>query len=500
MKAALEILLTALALLLVACIEPQKQTATESQPRLVKFNRPGIPVVDIRILVKSGSADDPVGKDGLARFTSKLMLRGTERFNRDSINNRLQLLGTELDVNVDRETILFRCKTLRENLDQSYELLSDILLHPSFTTLEAERTRTEQLDEIDNIIEDDGRLALCAFQSILYSGHRYSHPVEGILSAVKSLSATDAESFYRSNFKSDNIIIGIAGDYPDGFARKAQSDIASLPAGFKKLDRGTATPVPARKVVLVEKENRTQNHFRIGNIVTYDRTNADYYPLIVANAYLGQHRESFGRLYQTIRTERGLAYGAYSYLEHFEQAGWSKLPSSLIPWMPTYRSIWTYPKSINTEFAIKLAMLELSKLADGCLDSASFDKSRLFATNHFAFQHETIAQRMELRMEELLFGNSGYVDGYAPRIESVTQSEAVDAVRRNWLTDRFLLVAVVSDAEAFKVSLLDSVTTIEYPSGATSAGQEEVDQAVKAFDLGLTESDFTIVKAAELFE
>ncbi|MBU1319920.1 MAG: insulinase family protein [candidate division Zixibacteria bacterium] len=498
MKSTVITLISIVAILTLSCSLEKQQYGTESV-QMVQLHKGGIPVVIIQVLVKSGSADDPVGKEGLARFTASLMERGSAKFSRDQIESTLQLLGTELNIRVNRETILFTCQTLKENLDQSYDILSDILLHPGFPGDEVSRLISEQQDDIDDIVEDDSRLSLAILQGSLYVGHRYAHPVPGVKSAVGTFTTSDAESFYAANFKADNIIIGIAGDYPPEFANRFREDFETLKRGFARHDRGTAIPVSGRRVVLVEKENRSQTHFRIGNIMTYDRNSPDYYPLLVANTYFGQHRESFGRLYQTIRTERGLSYGAYAYAEHFMQSGWSKLPQALIRWSPTYFSIWTYPKAENAEFAIKLALLELTKLTTGAPPEEDIEKMKQFDINHFPFMYETPEQRLTLEMEQLYSGDSAYIADYPNRIARVTAAGVFDVAKRNWSPEDYVLVAVVSDGEKFRAELLDSQTTIDYPSGATDVGLEDVDEQVKRFDLKLTENDFTILRASDLF-
>jgi zinc protease len=494
------LILISIAALLVASCSLEKQPYSAGSVEMARFHKPGIPVAIIQVLIKSGSADDPVGKEGLARFTASLMKRGTSKLNMDQIESELQLLGTDLRIAVHREATTFRCETLKENLERSYALLSDILMHPSFPESEIERLKSEQLDDIDKIVEDDSRLSLAALQNALYAGHRYAHPVPGLKSAVERLTAADADSFYKAIFKADNIVVGIAGDYPPEFADTLEEDFGRLSRGFVRQERGTVSPVIGKKVVLVEKENRAQTNFRIGNIMTYNRSSADYYPLIVANTYFGQHRESFGRLYQTIRTERGLAYGAYAYLEHFLQSGWSKLQQRLIPWSPTYFSIWTYPKAENAEFAIKLALLELTKLTTNVIPESDIDKMKQFDINHFPFMYETPGQRLDLEMEQLYYDDSTFITEYPERIADVTGAEVFDAARRNWSPDNYMLVAVVSDGEKFKEQLLDNETTIEYPSGATNTGLEEVDKQVETYDLKLEDGDFKIVKAADLFE
>jgi zinc protease len=277
------------------------------------------------------------------------------------------------------------------------------------------------------------------------------------------------------------------------------SDLWKFPSGFSRPNLGNATPVSGRKVLLIQKENRTQTHFRIGNMASYDRSSPDYYALLVANTYLGQHRESFPRLFKEIRAERGLAYRACSYAEHFEQIGWTKLPHPLIPWNPTYYSMWSFPKASNAEFTIKLAMLEFSNLIEHRIGPGDLDRMKRFSMNHFAFLHETPAKRLGLELEQIYFRDSTYIEQYPERVSRVTAAEASAAVRERWSADNWLLVAVVSDAEQFKAELLDGKTVVEYPPGTSNIDLETRDEQVRRYDLKLSADDITIVEASELF-
>ena len=56
------------------------------------------------------------------------------------------------------------------------------------------------------------------------------------------------------------------------------------------------------------------------------RADADYYPLMVANSFLGEHRTFNGRLMNELRGERGLNYGDYSYIEYWDSAAVHQQP------------------------------------------------------------------------------------------------------------------------------------------------------------------------------
>jgi zinc protease len=73
------------------------------------------------------------------------------------------------------------------------------------------------------------------------------------------------------------------------------------------------------------------------------RADEDFYPLMVANSYFGEHRTFNGVLMNELRGLRGLNYGTYSYIENFIQDGGSTLMLPNVPRRQQYFSVWIRP-------------------------------------------------------------------------------------------------------------------------------------------------------------
>lgn len=495
------ILIVSILLFAVTCSGGEKN-AVSDEPGIIKFVSVPVdrlPVVHFGMVIKSGSASDPQGKEGLAWFTANLLKRGSKSYNREQIEKGLEEIGGQLDVRVEREAIVITGKTLRENLDKYYAIFSDIILNPKFPSDEVAGLRTDQEQAIKNIIRNDARLCHEAFLRELYDGHHYSHPAQGNLGSAAKLTANDAERFYRKHFVKGNVICGLAGMYSPEFEKKFQDDMNKLKRGMVQ-DRTEMVAQPAElRVVLVEKPGRDQSQIRIGKMIDYTRRDSLWYTYLAANTYLGQHRESFGRLYTAIRSERGLSYGAYSYHEHFRQSGWSKNPMPLTPFNPQYFSIWTYPKRINTEFAIKMAVHELHKILTGGIEPNQLQKFVSFQVNHFPFLIETAEQQLLMQMEEIYYGQPDFIENFEKKLQSVSHANISDILNQSWSSDALLIVVVTDSAGAMKEELLTQETSLELPSGATEAGLEDVNNRVKNIDLGLEAKDIRIIDAEKLF-
>lgn len=486
------ILITVSSFLFLSCVGSKSNN-------LVILKKPGMPVVYFRVMISAGSAMDPASKPGLAYFTANLLNKGTASFSRDDIESKLDQIGGEVDVSVDKEVVVISGKTLSENVGTFYSIFREILTAPTFPEDQARLRQSEQVDEINQIREDDRSLAAAVFENRLFEGHRCGHIVEGTEVSVKRFTREDAAAFYRDNYLKGNVLAGIGGAVDDTLIERFQSDLSKLPSG--KVVRSDVVPKAAkyRQVVLIEKENRAQSQLRIGHIVDYNRTNPDYYAMRLLGCYLGEHRESFGRLFKTVRAERGLAYGAYAYAEHFRQSGWSKLMDNGIPRNDQYFNMWTYPKAINFEFCIKLMLKEMTDVTTGPIPEEDFNTVKAYVANQFPFLMETPDKQLGMRLDAMWYNMPTFVDKFQENINKVARDGMQSVALDHLHPDKVLIVAVVSNGETAKKELLSGETQLELPSGAEEGKLETINKEIKAIDLGLKAEDITIVRASELF-
>ena len=180
---------------------------------------------------------------------------------------------------------------MAEKVGEFYSIFREILTAPTFAEDQAKKMQSEQLDRINNIREDDSRLALGVFENKLFEGHRYGHLIEGTEEAVKGFTRNDAYRFYRDNYLQGNILAGISGAVEDTLVERFEADLGKMPSG--QVVRSAAEPKPekSRCVILVEKENRAQMQLRIGHVVDHNRTNP-LFPNAVVGRLPGENREA----------------------------------------------------------------------------------------------------------------------------------------------------------------------------------------------------------------
>ncbi|MEA2693197.1 MAG: zinc protease [Acidobacteriota bacterium] len=462
----------------------------------------GSPLVAIRLLFDAGSIYDPAGKEGLAALTAQMIGQaGTAKRSYSDLVEALYPMAATIDSNADREVTVFYGQVHRDTLADYTALLEEALLHPGFGQADFERNKEQLLAYLTTTLRssDDEALGLEAIQDEIFSRHPYGHPSEGTVAGLKSITLDDVKGFYREHYTRANLILGVAGGYPAGYAEQLEKDFAALPAG--QPGRKALPPAPktsGRNFHLIEKETASVGvHF--GYALPVNRAEADYYPLMVANSYLGEHRTFHGRLQQQLRQARGLNYGDYSYVEYWLTPPRTSKPTPNVPRREQFFSVWLRPLVPSTaQFALRDALYEVGRVRDKGLTQAEFDLTREFLLNYSKLWGQTLANRLGFQMDSRYYGMPSYLDEIQGRLPKLTLDEVNRAARKYLQTESYEAVIVTAKAAELKAALQkDGPSPMKYNSQA-APDVLEADKTIEALPVKPTAIE--IVPVGQVFE
>jgi zinc protease len=279
---------------------------------LLVAERPGVPIVAVRVFTRAGSAFEPGDRPGLANLTGALLTRGTARRTGPDLDATIEFVGGTLEAGAGRDGLTASLSVLKRDLPLGLDLLAEVVLTPAFPEAELKRKVAQIQAAIKRREEDPNTVASRALARLVFANHPYATPVEGTLESVAKLTRDDVLAFYRSHVRPDTTIIAVVGDVSVAEARRA------VLARFGGWPRPMATPPAAPPSVTstppreetVSKE-LTQATILLGR-QAIRQVDPDYFPLAVASYVLGGGSAS--RLYTRVRDEGGLAYAVYSYV------------------------------------------------------------------------------------------------------------------------------------------------------------------------------------------
>ena len=188
------------------------RTVLDNDATLLVAERPGLPMVVLSMVLKTGAAVDPQDKQGLANLTATLLTRGTKSYSAQALAEELDFLGTSLSVNAGNDATTISLTTLTKNLDRSFALLAEVVLSPSFPQDEFERIRTEIEGRLHSNEEDPGWVAGKAFREHLYPQHPYGRLISGQAETLARVTPDDIRQFHATYYRPNNAIIAVAGE------------------------------------------------------------------------------------------------------------------------------------------------------------------------------------------------------------------------------------------------------------------------------------------------
>lgn len=299
------------------------------------------------IIINAGSRDEGHGKDGLAHFIEHLLFKQTEKRNTNQILNRLELVGADLNAYTTKEYTCVHASFLKPHLERSLDLFEDIIFHSVFPEEEMKKEKEVILDEISSYQDQPDEAINDDFEDLLFEGHPLGRNILGTPESVKNFKKQDIQQFMQSNYRTDEIIIGILGDYDlKTIIRISEKLYGKIPANLPERTREKIGIYKPQKHVFAKPIN--QAHCVIGKRA-YSFHDKNRTAFLLLNNLLGGNGMS-SRLNLEIREKYGIAYTIESNYTPMSDTG--------------IFSIYFGTDPEKTEKAIKLLEKELKKLRD----------------------------------------------------------------------------------------------------------------------------------------
>jgi zinc protease len=462
------------------------------------------PLITLRVIVRAGSAYDPSGKEGLATLTAALLNEGgNQTLSYKEILKKLYPMAGSINAQADKEVVTFVGEIHKDNLDNFYRIFADNLLKPRFDSAEFERLREDAINNLAKTLRgnNDEELGKQALEIQLYQSHPYGHAVGGTVQGLKRIKLEDVKDFYKRFYTRSNIMIGTAGDLPEQFLNRIKTDFAALPEGTLNALKLQNPMMPeGLELTIIEKETDS-SAISFGFPINITRKDPDFYALLIANSFLGEHRTFNGILMQNMRAKRGLNYGDYSYIEHFVQDGGSTFPLPNTPREQQYFSVWIRPVSNeNRLFALREAMWEIDRFINKGMSEQDFESTRRFLLNYCNLWIQTLSRRLGYRLDSRFYGIEDYIGEIQKQLPKLTRDQVNAAVKKYLNARSFKAVIVTRDAENLKSQLLSNAPSpIKYESATPQQVLDE-DKEIEKYMLPINREKIQILPVAQVFE
>jgi zinc protease len=241
---------------------------------IVVIPDPRTPVVTHMVWYKNGSADDPLGKSGIAHFLEHLMFKGTREHPQGAFSNLVAELGGQENAFTGYDYTAYFQRIGKEHLATlmrfEADRMTNLALSDEVVGPEREVVLEERRMRVDN---DPGAQLDETLQATLFAHHPYGTPIIGWNHEIEELSREDALAYYTRFYTPENAILIVAGDVEaQEVETLAAQTYGKIPARAQAPSRRRPQEPPpraARMVTLADEKVEQPSHERIFVVPSY---------------------------------------------------------------------------------------------------------------------------------------------------------------------------------------------------------------------------------------
>jgi len=399
------------------------------------------------VILTAGSVKDPAGMPGVAQMTAGLLTQGTKKRSAQEIAEAIDFIGGSLEASASKDSTTVALGIVKKDLHTGLDLMSDVVLHPAFSSDELDRQRQQLLSNLTVQYSDPDYLASLVFGRVVYGSSPYGWPGEGTPETAKKLDRGQLATFHDANYAPNQSLLAFAGDItPEEAFAAAEKYFGSWP----KLDVAAAAPAPAaaaadQHIWLIDKPDAVQTQIRVGRL-GIRRGDPNYIPVLVMNRIFGGGYNS--RLNTEVRVKKGLTYGAYSSFNPHRYAG--------------SFTVGTFTRTEATVEATKLVVDLIAQMSSGDVTQKELIFARDYLAGVYPIQSETAEQVADRVLTVAAYDlPADYNSKYPDMVRGVTR-EQVRGLAQKYLTMNDLDIVLAGNVSSFREALKKEFPNAKY--------------------------------------
>ncbi|GAF79717.1 unnamed protein product, partial [marine sediment metagenome] len=374
----------------------------------------------LQATVKAGSNNETKSLLGISHFIEHMLFEGTKNRTDMQISSEIEGIGGEIGAFTSNERTCFYIKALKRHFDRALDVLADVIQNPLLDKSKIEKERKIILSEVNTRYDDPRFYQWILFQKTLFKKHPVKNSTIGTLKTIKSITKRNILDYYKRYYVPNNITITIVGNI--------KNPIAKIKRKFCfrkcKLVQNIRIREPIQKGIQKASEKRhTKNSYLVTGYKTVPRSNRDSYVLDVIESILGKPLS--GRLFEEIRSKRGLAYDVGVYHDSSKDYGFFAV------------YINTDKKNLSK---CKKIILEQFKNLDN-ISKKELEESKNYIEGKFTADNEDNQQLADEMGFLDTVSNIKNFGSYIQKIKMVTKSDITKAMKK-YFTKNYTIITI----------------------------------------------------------
>ncbi|HWJ51673.1 MAG TPA: pitrilysin family protein [Solirubrobacteraceae bacterium] len=434
-------------------------TTLDSGVRVVTERVPSVRSVALGFWIATGSVSEHEEQAGISHLLEHMLFRGTETYGSEEIDQIFDSMGAEINAGTDKEATSLYTRVLDRHLDHAFAVMSDMVWHPGFGELDAEREVV--LEEIAMYEDDPQDRVFDVLGKAIFGTHPLGRPVIGTAQVVGSVTREQLARFHSERYLPGDIVIAAAGSVDhDELVQMARVVEAArvhkdAPSSVEDLTQVAHRQHPdfQRRVRFLTKDTE-QYHVCVGG-AGIGREDERRFALRVLEGVLGGTSSS--RLFQEIRERRGLAYSVFSYSNLYAHTGEVGL------------YVGTRPENLTEALAV--VAQELERCVEDPASEEELNRSRENLKGRVVLALESTGARMSRLGSSVMNGLPILsVNDMIERIDSVTIEQVRELAAQLFTPEHLSVAGVGPNEESFHAAIEPLATDGVGSRPAISAG------------------------------
>ncbi len=302
----------------VPSLHPKPQTfILKNGIEVLYHHNPLVPQIVGVLCLKANYLHEDEEHAGAFGMMMRVITDSTQDYTPEAFAKLLEIKGIHLGAGSDN--IAIRC--LKEDLDESLELLADVVMRPSIRTHSIEKIRQQMLNEIEELWDSPVDYIDQLARELIYQNHQYHKNPSGTKESVTGITKSLLQKYCTQYLSPDEAVMVVVGDLAGINLEQLITKKFGAWEG-KKVPALTFLPMPAyepKNIAIPQQREQTVLGFLAPSV---SRSHPDYNALALLDIVLtgGASGSPASRLF-ALREKTGLFYmigGSLLYGSHIE--------------------------------------------------------------------------------------------------------------------------------------------------------------------------------------
>lgn len=273
--------------------------------------------VTMGIMVGVGSAYETESENGISHFIEHVNFKGTQNRSAFDISDEIDSIGAQINAFTSKDVTCYYVKCIRDHVEKSFEILSDIFLNSIYPEEEIDKERTVIIEEINMTEDTPDELCVDKLATAFFGERGYGATILGPIENALRFNRQDIFDYRKKYYVPKNTVISFAG-------KVKYEEVVEMVDKYFANYHGESLIVPHLVETTVHTDNLfvdksiEQVHFGLAMPAAEIGSDKRYASLCLSSV-LGGGMSS--RLFQSVREKRGLAYSVYSFISSYREAG-----------------------------------------------------------------------------------------------------------------------------------------------------------------------------------